>query len=432
MTVNKDVLAAMAKINKEHGDGTICFGSDMRIAKRFTSGSLAVDIALGGGWPGNQWVEVYGKESHGKTYLVLKTLAANQKADPNFLCLWVAAEHYDVDQAEALGVDNDRVLVLPTQAMELAYQKMLEFATDRSVDMIVLDSYPALVPDEEAEKDMDEATMALGARLTGKFFRKSGAATKRSMTNPEDRPILGMVINQLRDAIGKFSPHGTPTTTPGGNAKNYAFYTRVEVKRDEFILEPRPGKGKVAVGQVIKVKTIKNKSAAPQQIATVHAYFRDAPFLGFRRGEYDLVTEIVTLGILYDVIKRGGAYFNIHNGEYDANGKPKLRFLGKDPLIQAIREDVGLQEELYRKVLEASTHADERAVSEEEMDAAASAGKKKVTRRTKAAPVEDKKPDLEASLLTDHLNNEDRKNGEDPVLNALTTEMDELLHTSAA
>jgi recombination protein RecA len=388
LSIDKDALALIAKVNKEHGAGAVCFASEMKVAKRFTSGSLSLDIALGGGWPGNQWVEVIGRESHGKTFIVYKTLAANQKKDPNFTCLWIAAEHYDTDQAEALGVDNDRVIVVPTQAMEFAYQTMLDFATSRSVDMIVLDSYPALIPDEESEKDMDEATMALGARLTGKFFRKSGAATKRSMTDPDDRPLLGIVINQYRDAIGKFSPHGTPTTTPGGNAKNYAFYTRVEVRRDEWIQEARPGKGKVNVGQVIKVKTIKNKSAAPQQVATIDAYFRSAPFLNFARGDFDTVKEIMIMGILFDVIKRKGAYFEIDNGEFDEKGKPVLRWQGKEPMLDRLRQDLTLQEDLYEQVLAASTHADERSISEDDLDAAQTAGTKKVSRRPKPEEID--------------------------------------------
>jgi recombination protein RecA len=383
VSINKEALALIAKVNKEI-PGAVCFASEMKVAKRFTSGSLSLDIALGGGWPGNQWVEVIGRESHGKTFIVYKTLAANQASDPDFTALWIAAEHYDVDQAEALGVDNDRVIVVPTQQMEFAYQTMLDFAASRSVDMIILDSYPALIPDEESAKDMDEATMALGARLTGKFFRKSGAATKRSMTDPEDRPMLGIVINQYRDAIGKFSPHGTPTTTPGGNAKNYAFYTRVEVRRDEWIQEARPGKGKVNVGQVIKVKTIKNKSAAPQQIATIDAYFRAAPYLNFPRGSYDTAKEIQTMGILFDVIKRKGAYFEIDNGQYDDKGKPVLRWQGKDAMLTGLREDPDLLDSIYQAVLKASTHADERSISEEDLEAAENAGTKKVSRRPKA------------------------------------------------
>lgn len=401
MTINKEALALIAQVNKAHGDGTICFASDMRIARRFTSGSLSLDIALGGGWPGNQWVEVIGKESNGKTAIVLKTLAANQRLDENFTALWIAAEHYDTDQAQALGVDNERVIVVPTQEMEFAYDTMLEFAVSRSVDMIVLDSYPALIPDEEAEKDMGEAVMALGARLTGKFFRKSGAATKRSLTDPEDRPMLGIVINQYRDAIGKFSPHGTPQTTPGGSGKNYAFYTRVDVRRDEYILESRPGKGKVQVGQVIKVKTVKNKSAAPQQVATIDFYFRSAPYLNFRRGEYDTVKEIMTMGVLFDVIKRKGAYFEIDNGVYDDKGKPVLRWQGKEAMLAAIREEVDLQEDLYKRVLEASTHADERSITEEDLDTAASAGTKKVTRKVRAKPGEDPKAD--ATTISEQL-----------------------------
>lgn len=382
--MNQDAQALIASINKEHGEGAVCYASDMRIARRFTSGSLSLDIALGGGWPGNQWSEVIGRESHGKTTVVYKTLAANQQQDPNFTCLWVAAEHYDTDQAEALGVDNTRVLVIATQAMEFAYQSMLDFATSRSVDMIVLDSYPALIADEESEKDMDEATMTLGARLTGKFFRKAGSATKRSMQDPDDRPMLGIVVNQFRDAIGKRAMHGiTPTTTPGGNGKNYAFYTRVEVRRDEYILETRPGKGKVNVGQVIKVKTIKNKSAAPQQIATIDFYFRAAPYLNFPRGAYDTAKEIMTMGVLFDVIKRKGAYFEYEDGVYDDKGKPVRRWQGKDPMLAALREDTEFQQVVYQAVLEAATHADERSISEEDLVAAESTGTRKVTRRRK-------------------------------------------------
>jgi recombination protein RecA len=340
-------MALAAKINKEQGEGSIVVGSQMRVANRFPSGSLSLDVALGGGWPGNQWIEVVGMESHGKTLIVLKTIAHNQSLDPDFTVLWIAAEHYDVEQAEAMGVDNERVLVIPTQEMEFAYQTMLDYAASRAVDCIVLDSYPALIANEEAAKDMDQAVMALGARLTGKFFRKAGSATKRSMTG-EERPILGIIINQYRDAIGQFSPHGTPKTTPGGKAKNFAFYVRVEVKRDEWIEEARPGKGKVKVGQVIKIQTIKNKSAAPQQIARVRAFFREAPFLGFSRGDYDVTEELYVMGMFYGVINRRGRY-------YDALGRTWDK---KDALLDEIRADLGLQEQLTKEVMAVFKTAD--------------------------------------------------------------------------
>lgn len=362
MPVNKDALALVNKINKKIGAEAIVFGSELKVAKRFPSGSPSLDVALGGGWPGNQWSEIIGRESHGKTAVVLKTIAANQQRDPEFLTFWVAAEHYEAGQAEALGVNNEQVIVLVTQEMELAYEKMLEFAESRSVDCIVLDSYPALIPNEEADKAMNESVVAIGARLTGKFFRKAGAATKRSLTDETDRPILGLFINQWRDQIGAFSPQGTPKTSPGGNGKNYSFYVRVEVSRAEWIDEARPGKGKVRVGQVIKVRTVKNKSAAPQQTATVQFYFRNAPFLGFSRGDYDTPRELVLLSQLFDIVHRRGTSGAITYRDY------KWRSL--DQMYDSIREDLDLQDQLTADIAEAAQRPDAMPVEDPEESAA--------------------------------------------------------------
>jgi len=370
--LNTEALALAAKINKDIGDGTVVVASRMKGTSTFTTGSLSFDIALGGGWPANQWVEIYGKESHGKSTVVLKTLAANQALDPNFSTLWLAAEHYDMEQAAALGVDNERVVVIPTQDMTFAYDKMLEFAESRSVDLIVLDSYPALIPPEEEQKTMDEVQVALGARITGKFFRKAGPATRRSSTDT-DRPMLGIFVNQLRTNIGAFSPYGTPTTTPGGNAKNYAFYTRVEVKRDDWIDEKIPGKNlKIKVGQTIKINTVKNKAAAPGQVASVDFFFRDAHQTGFSRGEYDLVKETVMLAIIYDVIERRGRYFRI--GETH-------RWDGRESMLEALRADPVLVSEIREQVRQIALHTGSKGLTESDMAKAANAGKRTVTRK---------------------------------------------------
>lgn len=376
MPVNSDALALVAKINKDLGEGAVRMAADMVVARRFPSGSLSLDVALGGGWPGNQWIEMLGQESHGKTAVILKTIAENQRVDPEFTTFWVAAEHYNKEWATALGVDNDRVIIFPTNQMEVAYAQMLAFAESRSVDCIVLDSYPALIADEEAAKEMDEVVVALGARLTGKFFRKAGSATHRSMDGTE-RPILPFIINQWRDQIGGFSPHGTPKTSPGGKAKNYAFYVRTEAARGEWIDETRPGRGKVRVGQVIKVRTIKNKSAAPQQVASVDFYFRDAPTLGFYKGDYDTVKEITTMGILFGVIKRAGAYFSY--GED--------RWKGKEGLLQAIREDLDVRERITADVLAAASKVDVASISDDEVTQAEEAGVRSIERREPAVAV---------------------------------------------
>jgi recombination protein RecA len=349
MTLSPEVRAWMAKLNgaKNLGPGTVLLAVDMVVPRRFTSGSLGIDVALGGGWPGDQWVEVLGPESSGKTAVTLKTVAANQKTDKDFTTFWLAAEKYDTDQATALGVDNSRVVVAPTQKMEVALDLILDALESKLYDCIILDSFPALLPDLEEEKAMDEPTVAVGAKLFNKFWRKAGDAGKRDPLGSE-RPFLGIVINQFRDKIGGFSPYGTPQTSPGGHGKDYAFYTRLKVNRDEFITEKRPGlPDPVTVGQRIVVKTIKNKGASPQQTHKIDFYTRNAPFTGFRRGDYDLGQEFVTLGVLYGVIQMTGSWCN-----YDGQ---KWGPAGKDEMAAALREDAGLQEKLAAEVLEVSS-----------------------------------------------------------------------------
>jgi recombination protein RecA len=369
--LNPEAAVLAAKINKDMGEGAVIIASEMTTPPAFTTGDLGLDISLGGGWPGNQWCEVIGMESHGKTFVVLKTIAANQSRDPEFTTLWIAAEPYDTEQASALGVDNDRVVLIPTQDMTYAYEKILEFAEQRAVDCVVIDSYPAMIAAEEEEKSMDEAVVALGARFTGKFFRKAGHAWRRNPDGSE-RPILGLFINQFRDKIGGFSPQGTPRTTPGGNAKNYAFYVRAEVKRDEFIEEALPGKNlKVKVGQVIKITTIKNKAAAPRQVTSIDAYFRDAPLHGFKRGDYDKVKTLVIYGLLFDVIVRRGAYYDIGD----------VTVKSKDAMVDRVREDLDLQEYIEREVRQIALHTGPRSVTEADIETASNEGTRKVTRR---------------------------------------------------
>lgn len=316
----------------------------MAVPRRFTSGSISLDVALGGGWPGGQWVEVRGRESAGKTAIALKTVAANQVLDPEFTALWVAAEAYDTDQATALGVDNTRIVVVPTQEMEFAFETMIDAAESQAVDMIILDSYPALIPGEEADKAMDEFTTAVGARLMNKFTRKAGRATKRNSDGSE-RPLLGIIINQFRDKIGSFSRFGVPQTTPGGHGKDYFYYAILEVSRDEWITEKRPGiADPVKVGQTMKLRTTKNKSAAPQQVAAVDFYFRGAPYSGFDRGDYDTGKEFFTMGVLFGVISKGGAWYSYGDNKWQ----------GKESVIQALRNDPELRSVIAEEVLDAA------------------------------------------------------------------------------
>jgi recombination protein RecA len=327
--------------NKKFGEQTALVASDIVEVKPITSGSLGLDAILGGGWPANQWVEIRGKESAGKTAIVYKTVAENQRLNPSFNALWIAAEKYDTLQAHALGVDNTRVTVIPTQEMEFAFQMMIDGAESREFDLIVLDSYPALIPDEEDEKAMDEFTTAMGARNFNKFIRKAGKATKRSADGTE-RPVTGIIINQFRDKIGGFSRFGVPQTTPGGHGKDYFYYAIVKVARDDWITEKRAGNpDPVKVGQTIKLTTEKNKANAPQQAVSLDFYFREAPVLGFHRGDYDSAKDYFSMAILFDVVKKGGAWYTYR----------QEKWLGKDKALDAIRNDASLREELYEEVL---------------------------------------------------------------------------------
>lgn len=331
-----DLAKAIAKLNKKFGSEMIVLGADIKdnVLGRMTTGSLAVDMILGGGFPVNQWHEIVGEASNGKTALALKTVAANQARDPEFTTVWVAAETWVPQYAEMCGIDLSRVYIVATNVMEEAYEAVIELVETKAIDCVVIDSLPALVPMAEDDKNMDEATVGRGALLTGKFFRKVGKASRRSLVESE-RPFIGIIINQYRMKIGVM--YGDPRTTPGGEAKNYAFFTRLEVKRDEWI-EAGAGQEKRKVGQTIKVRTMKNKSAPPAQVAYVDFYFSDGG--NCCAGEFDFAKEIVALGIIYKIITRAGAYYSYGDRKWQ----------GGDAVVNSIREEVDLKEALERDV----------------------------------------------------------------------------------
>lgn len=336
--INPDALKIIAQINKKLGADTVVIGEDIRndLIPRVTTGSTTFDYVLGGGFPANQWNELIGEPSHGKTAIALKVIAANQAINPEFTAVWIAAEQWVPEYAAMCGVDASRVIVVETNIMEEAYDAALAFAESKAVDAIVIDSLPALVPGPEDEKSMDEMTVGRGALLTNKFFRKAGAAMKRSLTEDE-RPILGIIINQWRMKIGVM--HGDPRTTPGGVGKDYAYFTRSEVRRDEWI-ETGSGDNKVRVGQRIKIRVTKNKTAPPQQIAYVDFYFKD--FGIYEAGDYDTAKEVASLSVVKGVVDRRGGW--VYYGE--------RKWQGLEALVNSIREEVDLFEELRDKVLE--------------------------------------------------------------------------------
>lgn len=328
-------LAEQNKALEKAGLPKLIKASEKFVAPRVSSGILSLDTALGGGWMGNSWVEVYGESSSGKTSGILHTISVNQRLNSEFQTFWLASEPYDVDWAEKNGIDNSRVTILETQHMEAGMQAVLDAASSKNYDCIVIDSYPALIANQEDEKGMDDAVVAAGARVVGKFFRKVGG------TFSEDRPYLGFWVNQFREKIGGFSPYGTPKTLPGGKAKDFAFYQRVVVSRDDWIKEKVDGQGEIIVGQSIKFKVEKNKAGAPQKTAATDFYFEFSQ-KGFNPGEHDEIKDMITMGVMFKFITRAGAYYRFEDHQWQ----------GRDGMVQGIREDLDIQDQIRKLVLD--------------------------------------------------------------------------------
>jgi recombination protein RecA len=349
----------MAKINKKLGQDTLLLGSEIVVPEHetITSGSLNIDVALGGGWAVNHFIEIIGHESAGKTLLVLKTIAANQAIDPNWTTVWFAAEDFVEEYATMLGVDTSRVIVENETAMETVYEHTMDFLKTHGVDCVVIDSLPALVPLREEKGTMEDFQPGTGAILTNKFFRMSNQYMKRSLTSP-DRPVTCFVINQWRSKIGGY---GDPRTTNGGQGKNYACFQRVDIRRDEWIKNTRDQ----PIGQALKVTNIKNKYAPPHRIGTVDVYF--AKGRGFEAGQYDLGKDAVSAGLAYHVIKLGGSTYTFRD----------YKWRGRIALEEAIAEDPELRDELREAVLYATTLSEPEEVTEPQPKAATNGRAKK-------------------------------------------------------
>jgi recombination protein RecA len=332
------VESVISEINKEYGPQTVVWGSQIRFSDlpRITSGSLSLDVALGGGWVVNSWHEIYGDESSGKTTIILKTIAEAQAHDPRWTVFWIAAEDFVPAWARELGCDTDRIVVMQTNVLEEATNAAVRVLESRSVDCLVIDSLPALSPTSESESTMDEAQVAKVAQLMPKFFRKAYTAMKRSMVD-SDRPVTCFMVNQWREKIGIM--FGDNRITPGGRAKNYWYFTRVELKRDEWITEGEK-RNQTKVGISIKCLIKKNKGFPPERTAAFDFYF-DHNELGIPPGCYDPAKELINLALYYDLLVVKGSYYTY--GEE--------RWHGRAALDEQIRWDLTLRETLRDSVV---------------------------------------------------------------------------------
>ena len=298
---------AIAQIAKQFGDGSIMkLGDNRNIdVELLKSGSLSLDLALGGGYPKGRIIEIYGPESSGKTTLALHAIAEIQKTGGQ--AAFIDAEHaLDPSYAKRIGVDVDNLLISQPDNGEQALEICETLVRSNAVDLIVVDSVAALVPQAEIDGDMGDAQMGLQARLMSQAMRKLTAIISKSKATV-------IFINQIRMKIGVM--FGNPETTTGGNALKFYASVRIDIRRIGQIKD-----GENIIGNRTKIKVVKNKIAAP---------FRSAEFDIMYNEGISKVGDVLDLAVQYGVFDKAGAFIK-YNGETIGQGREAVKRVLKE------------------------------------------------------------------------------------------------------
>jgi len=319
----KAIELALSQIEKSYGKGSIMkLGDAKRVPiETIPTGSLSLDLALGGGVPRGRIVEIYGPESSGKTTLSLHIIAEAQKKGGQ--AAFIDAEHaMDPDYAARIGVDTSNLLVSQPDSGEQALEIVETLVRSNALDIIVIDSVAALTPRAEIEGDMGDAHMGLQARLMSQALRKLTAAISKSKTTV-------VFINQIRMKIGVM--FGNPETTPGGNALKFYSSIRMEI-RSIGKVENGLGENKEILGNRVRVKVVKNKIAPP---------FKTAEFdIMYNKG-ISFEGDLIDLSSKYEITKKSGAFYSYKELKI-GQGKENVKdFLVKNPKVtKAIEKEV--------------------------------------------------------------------------------------------
>jgi recombination protein RecA len=324
--MTESIQKALANIEKSFGKGAVMNfdGESDKSIKRFSTGSLGLDLAIGGGWPCGRIIELFGPESSGKSTLALHAVAECQKEEG--VAVYIDAEQaFDPTYAEYLGVSlTENFHFSQPDSGEQAFGIIEEFIKTNAVRLIIVDSVAALVPKAELEGDFGESKMGLHARLMSQAMRKLVGLIRKT-----DCTVI--FINQLRMKIGVM--YGNPETTTGGEALKFYASIRCDIRRSGAA---EKDKDEVAVANKVKVKVVKNKTYPP---------FKECFFnIVYGKG-IDRNAEILDVGVELDIIEKRGSWYSF-GGSNLGQGADKVRELFEnDPDVMR-----AVLNEIYKKL----------------------------------------------------------------------------------
>ncbi len=317
---DKALEQVLADIEKQFGKGAIMkLGSSEHMEIDVTStGSLSLDIALGvGGFPKGRIIEIYGPESSGKTTIALHAIAEVQKNGGR--AAFIDAEHaLDPVYAKKLGVNINELLLSQPDTGEQALEICDALVKSNAIDIVVIDSVAALVPQAEIDGEMGDSHVGLQARLMSQALRKLSGTMNKTKTT-------AIFINQLREKVGVM--FGNPETTPGGRALKFYSTIRLDIRRGEQIKM-----GDAVIGNKTNIKVVKNKVAPPFRTATVDIMYGEG---------VSKTGEVIDLASENNIIQKSGAWFS-YKGEKIGQGRENVKqFLKMNPdLLEEIENQV--------------------------------------------------------------------------------------------
>lgn len=337
--VSQELKSLVDSLNKKFGDNAISIGVPNDTAytiERIPTGSLSLDVALGGGLPLGRYIQIAGAFSSTKTTQTVHIIREAQQM--GLVCAFFDVEGTsDEEYFRKCGVDFDSLIYSRPDGSEEAFEMMLKLQKSGQVHLGVIDSLAALSPNKEQDTAMDE-TMRMGItqQLLGEFFRKYQANNNR-LNREGKRAFTLICINQLRDKIGAY---GDPEYAPGGKAKDFAMSVDLRLRRGDWITEGS-GDSKEIVGQVVKFKVEKNKTYRRMMTGEFDFYFTGDNNANVEELHNDNFKEMIILAVEFGVIERKGAWFMYED----------QKFQGMNNLIEAFRNDDDLVEEVRDKVM---------------------------------------------------------------------------------